>query len=120
MTELQSREISGSLFQRTILFWLNTVISFLGRYTPKQTMQETQRRLTIAGNPYNLRVPQYYGFRVLFFIVGVVISFTIFQTNASLEYLLIALLILLVFLVAPGAWLNTMMKRRQDMIRKIG
>ncbi|MDD2923205.1 MAG: type II secretion system F family protein, partial [Anaerolineales bacterium] len=42
----------------------------------------------------------------------------IFQTNASLEYLLIALLILLVFLVAPGAWLNTMMKRRQDMIRK--
>ncbi len=118
LADPQDRELSGSFLQRTVISGLNTVISFLGRYTPQQTIQETQRRLVIAGNPYNLRVPQYYGFRILFFIVGALISLSIFQSNASLKYLLVSLVLLLVFLAAPGAWLRTMMKRRQDMVRK--
>lgn len=118
LADIQDRELSGSFLQRTVISGLNTVISFLGRYTPQQTIQETQRRLVIAGNPYNLRVPQYYGFRILFFIVGTLISLSIFQSNPSLKYLLVSLMLLLVFLEAPGAWLRTMMKRRQDMVRK--
>lgn len=114
----QNREFSGTLFQRTVIAGLNTVISFLGRYTPQQTLQETQRRLTIAGNPFNFRAPQYYGFRVLSIIVGVLISIMIYQANPSIQFLLLALLFLLVFLIAPGAWLGTMMRRRQDMIRQ--
>ena len=115
---LQDLEFTESLFQRTVLSWLNTVTSFLGRYTPEKTIQETQRRLTIAGNPFNLRAPQYYGFRMLFMIVGTFVSFAIFQTNASLPYLLLSALSLFAFLAAPGVWLSSTMKRRQQSIQR--
>lgn len=118
LADLNKREISGSLFQRTILSWLNVVISYLSRFTPDQSVEETQRRLAIAGFPFNLRAPQYFGFRVLFFIVGALIAFIVIQINFSLQYLLFALLILLFFLIAPEAWLSAMMRERQEMIRR--
>ncbi len=48
LTDPQNQNFSESFFQRTILSWLNGIISFLGSYTPQQTLQETNRRLTIA------------------------------------------------------------------------
>ena len=118
LVTLESRGFTGNLFQRTIVSWMNSIISFLGRFTPQQTVLETQRRLTIAGNPFNLRVTQYYGFRVLFMIVGALISLAVFQADPSLLYLLLSLLLLVTFLGAPGLWLNAMMRQRQDEIRK--
>ena len=118
LSDLQSRGFSGTLLQRTVISWLNTVISFLGRYTPQQTYQETQRRLIIAGSPFNLRVPQYYGFRVLLFIFGALFSFFVFQTKPSLYYLLMSLVLLLAFLALPNLWLISAMRRRQRTIRK--
>jgi tight adherence protein C len=112
------QEYSEPLLQRTLVSWLNTIITLLGRYTPNKTIQETNRRLVIAGNPFNIRAPQYYGIRVLLLIIGSVISIIIYQANPSAKYLLLALLILLLFLTVPGVWLNAMMRRRQDMIRK--
>jgi tight adherence protein C len=97
---------------------MNSIISFLGRFTPQQTVLETQRRLTIAGNPFNLRVTQYYGFRVLFMIIGALISLAVFQADPSLLYLLLSLMLLVSFLGAPGLWLNAMMRQRQEEIRK--
>lgn len=117
LAELQKREFTGSLFQRTILSWLNVVISFLSRFTPEKTNQQLQRRLMIAGYPFNLRAPQYYGLRVLFFLAGALLSFLVFQLNVSMLSLLSSLLVLLVFLLTPEMWLNSMMRRRQDLIR---
>lgn len=118
LAELQNREFTESLLQRTILPWLNTIISFLGRFTPEQTIQETQRRLMIAGNPFNLKAPQYYGLRLLFLMMGLLVSFLIFQSNASPPFLLLAALTLLLFLMLPSVWLTSTMRRRQDMIRR--
>lgn len=115
--ELQKREFTGSLFQRTVLSWLNVAISFLSRFTPEKTNQQLQRRLMIAGYPFNLRAPQYYGLRVLFFLAGALLSFLIFQSNVSMLSLLLSLLVLLAFLLAPEIWLNSMMRHRQDLIR---
>lgn len=55
---------------------------------------------------------------MLFLIAGALISLTIYQANPSLKYLLFALLVLLVFLAAPSAWLGRMMRLRQDTIRQ--
>jgi tight adherence protein C len=118
LADIQNREFSETLLQRTLISWLNTVISFLGRYTPEQTLQETNRRLVIAGNPFNLRAPQYYGFRMLSFIVGALIAFTIYQIAPSSITILLALVILLVFLAAPGIWLGVIIRQRQDTIRR--
>lgn len=118
LTDPQKREFSETLLQRTIVSWLNAIITFLGRYTPTQTILETNRRLVIAGNPYNFRAPQYYGVRMLFFLVGVLIAISIYQVNPSATYLVAALVLLLFLLILPSMWLSTMMRRRQDLIRK--
>ena len=112
------QEFSETVFQRTFVSWLNTIITILGRYTPSQTIQEINRRLIIAGSPFNFRALQYYGFRVLLLIIGSFISIIIYQTDPSARNLLLALMILLFFLGLPGVWLNVMMRRRQEMIRK--
>lgn len=117
LAELQRREFSGSLFQRTILAWLNNVITFLSRFTPEKTDEQIQRRLMIAGYPFNLRAPQYYGLRILFFLTGALIAFLVFQSKISLLSLLIAMFVILIFLLAPEVWLNYMMRQRQDLIR---
>jgi tight adherence protein C len=118
LAEIQRREISGTLFQRTILSWLNAIITFLSRFTPEQTDQELQRRLTIAGNPFNLRSPQFYGIRVLFMFLGALTAFLIFRVNSSMLYLLLALLVLLAFIILPDIWLNGVMRQRQETIRR--
>lgn len=118
LADLENREFTETLFQRTIIYWLNIVISFLGRYTPQNTIEETQRRLTIAGNPFNLKAPQYYGLRILFFFFGLLLSFLIFQANATPLYLLLASLILFFSFMAPGVWLSATMRRRQEAIRR--
>ena len=115
---LESRGITGNLFQRTVISWLGSIIDFLGRFTPQQTVQETQRRLTIAGNPFNLRVTQFYGFQVLFMIVGALIALSIFQSKPSPLFLLLSLLLLVTFIIGPGTWLKAMMRQRQEDIRR--
>ena len=115
---LESRGITGNLFQRTVISWLNSIVDFLGRFTPQQTVQETQRRLTIAGNPFNLRVTQFYGIQVLFVIVGTLIALAVFQSNPTPMLLLLSLLLLVTFIIGPGTWLKAMMRQRQEDIRR--
>lgn len=118
LASLESRGITGNLFQRTVLSWLNSILTFLGRFTPQQTMQETQRRLAIAGNPFNLRVNQFYGLQVLLMIIGALMALIIYQARPSSLMLLLALMLLVTFIAGPGIWLRSTMKQRQESIRK--
>ena len=118
LNSLESRGFTGSLFQRTVVSWLNSVVTFLGRFTPQQTFQETQRRLAIAGNPFNLRVNQFYGLRLLLLIVGILSVMVVIQLRFPPILQLLALLFLIVCIIGPGAWLRSTMRRRQDDIRK--
>lgn len=115
---LENREFSETLLQRTLWAWLNALIAFFSRFAPPNAVQETNRRLIIAGNPFNIRAPQYYGLRVLLLIVGMVVAATIYPIRPSPLYALLALMVLFVFLAAPSVWLGAMMRRRQGMIRQ--
>jgi tight adherence protein C len=117
LADLENQNFSESFFQRTIVSWLNSIISFLGSYTPQKSLEETNRRLVIAGSPFNLRAPQYYGFRLLFLIIGLALGLTIYLSNRTNQSLLISLVLLLCFLVLPGLWLITKMRQRQETIR---
>jgi len=118
LAELQGREFSQALIQRTLGAWLRAIVMFFSRYAPLRTVRETNRRLTIAGNPYNLRAGTYYGARVLLLIIGALLALGVYRLSPSRPYMLLALLILLLFLVGPGVWLSAMMRRRRDLIRR--
>jgi tight adherence protein C len=115
--DLENQNFSESFFQRTFVSWLNSIISFLGSYTPQKSLEEINRRLVIAGSPFNLRAPQYYGFRLLFLIIGLALGLTIYLSSRTNQSMLISLVLLLCFLVLPGLWLSTKMRQRQETIR---
>jgi tight adherence protein C len=118
LAELGGREFTEAFLQRTLGSWLRSIVNFLSRLTPPQTMRETNRRLVIAGNPYNLRAGTFYGARVLLLIVGAGLALIVYRLSPSRLYVLLALLILLLFLGGPGVWLSAAMRRRQDLIRR--
>lgn len=118
LNEPEKREFLETLGQRTVLAWLKSIISFLSRYTPAQTVQETNRRLAIAGNPFNFRAPQYYGIRMLLLIFGMLLGFVIYRINPSTTSLLLGLLVLALCLGAPGLWLGARIRQRQATIRQ--
>jgi tight adherence protein C len=119
LSELRGENYSESFLQRTLVAWLNALMSNLGRLTPAQSVQELNRRLLVAGNPYNLRAQQFYGLRLLFMLVGLALGFFIYQLNPrSSTNLLLGLAVFLISAVAPGLWLGVRIRNRQDAIRR--
>ncbi len=118
LDELQGREFSEALIQRTLLSWLGAILQFLSRFTPPKSLDETNRRLTIAGSPFGLRAGTFYGARVFLLILGVVFGFAAYRLRPSPLSLLLALLVMVLFLGGPGVWLSAKMRDRQDSIRK--
>src|SRR4030066_2448820 len=53
------REITGSLFSRTIAHWFKNFIGFLERLTPERLAINMEHKLTIAGNPGNMNTAQF-------------------------------------------------------------
>lgn len=119
LSDLQNENFSDGLLQRTVINWINRAITYLGRFTPGQSVQETNRQLVIAGNPGNIRAQQFYGVRFLFFVSGFGLAFLIFQQEpiGDLSWL-VALLVLFVFAILPNSWLKMKMRQRQDAVRR--
>jgi len=51
-------------------------------------------------------------------MVGVLVGLGFYRLHPSTNYLLLALLLIVVFLAAPELWLRAMMRRRQQLIRR--
>ena len=118
LDELQGRQYSEALIQRTLGAWFGAALRFLSRFAPPKTVAETNRRLAIAGNPYNLRAGTFYGLRMFLLIGGALLALVVFRLNPSPTYSLLALLLLFFFLAGPSAWLSARMRQRQDAIRR--
>ncbi len=71
------REISGSLFSRTIAQWIKNFIRFLERLTPEKLAINMEHKLTIAGNPGNMHAGQFFAIRSLLLMAGIFIAFLI-------------------------------------------
>jgi tight adherence protein C len=112
------RGFSGTLYRRTMSAWFSKVISILGKSVPIQSVEETNRRLAIAGNPYNIRAMQYYGLRLLILISLIPVAVLIYFLNPSGITLLIGLILLLLGMLLPNFWLQSMMKKRQQSMER--
>ncbi len=112
------REVSGSLFSRTILNWFKKLGNFLGKYAPQKMLAETEHKLIVAGNPSNLTPTGFFAIRVIALGLGL---FFAYQLNSDLENIdmnniLMGALVIIIAWLLPASWLNGRMRSRQDEI----
>jgi tight adherence protein C len=114
------REIKGSLFNRTIIRGGKKILQFLGRFTPAKMAVDMEHKLTIAGNPGNLHAGGFFGLRFLVLVGGVVLAFLVNRDfgNINMTSLGFGMLIILICLILPEAWLKGSVRTRQDEITR--
>ena len=114
------REFSGSLVSRTIGSWFNKLLKFFGRFTPARMVSEMDRKLTIAGNPYNLHAKEFFSIRLLVFIAACALAFWMNRDLANLDFtiFLLGVFIIIISFIFPNSWLNSLVKKKQDEIRR--
>ena len=114
------REISGSLFSRTIVNWFKKILQFLGRFTPEKLVVDLEHKLTIAGNPRNMHAGEFYAIRFLAFVAGIVVAFLLNRDlkNIDMKMLGMGALIILICYMYPSVWLNGKVKARKDEIQR--
>jgi len=114
------REISGSLFSRTIMNWFNKFLNFMERFTPEKMTIDMEHKLTIAGNPANLHARKFFAIRFLVFLAGIIIAFLVNRDfkNINNTFVWLGIAVIGICLAYPGMWLNKRVRSRQDEIRR--
>lgn len=114
------REVAGSLFTRTIGNWFNNFLQFVGKYTPERMAVNIEHKLTIAGNPGNMRSGTFFGVRILLLAVGLLFAILLNRDlqNINNTFLLVGILIVLFCAVLPSVWLNSQVRTRQNEIQR--
>jgi len=118
--QIISREISGSLFSRTIISWFKKFLHFMGRFTPKKMAIEMEHKLIIAGKPANLSAGDFFAIQSLVLFAGIILAFLVNRNlkNISNYSVLIGILAIVISLVLPVVWLNGRVRTRQDEIQR--
>lgn len=117
-TFVPRQEISGSFVSRTILPLFRSLGRLFGRFVPGKSIAEIDRQLVIADNPLGMRGREFYGIRIIFLILGGVLAFLILTRFNGTIYLIIALVGVVSIFFIPKLWLRSMVRRRQDRIRR--
>lgn len=118
--QIIGREISGSLFNRTVESGLNKLLNFLGKYTPKKTREALEHKLDIAGHPGNLRAGQFYALQFIFLLVGIGVAYYLNRdfSKINTNNLLMGVAAIFTLYELPTVWLNRAMRGRQEQITK--
>ena len=120
ITQVIPREISGSLFSRTIINWIKKILNFFGKFTPAKQAAEIEHLLEVAGNPGNLRAGDFYAIRFLLLIASFVVAFLINRDfkNLDTQSLMFGAGVIVIALLIPNYWLKGKARKRQDEIRR--
>jgi tight adherence protein C len=110
------REVSGSLFRRTVVNWLEKLGRFLGRFTPVSMAVTTEHKLEMAGYPGNMHAPGFFALRFLMILVGFALAYLLNRDpqNMDMTSLLMGGGVLLICFLFPNVWLNGKIRARQD------
>ena len=113
-----AREVSGSLFSRTIGSGVKKIIAFLSRFAPQKMVEETEHLLVIADRPGNLTAAGFFALRLLFLLLGFLLAFLFNRDleNIELTSVLFGVLAIAVFWLFPLVWLRGKARARQDEI----
>jgi tight adherence protein C len=114
---VREANFSQSILQRIVLPSINTILSYLGRFTPARTINETNRQLMLAGD-LNLRAQQFFAIRLLLILAGIGLATMMYRSRPEPQTLLTASMVVLVMFIMPILWLRMKVIKRQDLIRK--
>jgi tight adherence protein C len=139
---IQQQHFSELFLDRTVVAGFKKLFSYLGRFAPKQTIAETDRKLSIIRNPGNLRAREFFAVRLIFLILGIVLAFLINLRNfgqlgnlfsrsqagigsvgqANPQYanlmLLAGVLLIILFFLLPSVWLNAEVNKVKQKIER--
>lgn len=117
---IMPREITGSFYNRTFKPLFQKVVNFFGRLAPSNAIQKYEHQLTIAGNPMGLHARAFYGMRILFMFLGIMVAILLNYRDKSLNllHLLLGALMIILLIYIPTGWLKSLAKQRQDEFRR--
>jgi tight adherence protein C len=119
---LEEIEMAQPFTERVLYPVLQKFGELSSRFTPQKVLQETSRKLELAGNPGRLDASTFLASR--FVVAGVigVIAFLIFTFSVMAQPFAKALLFSLIAIVIgfffPQLWLNSNIEKRQKSVRK--
>jgi tight adherence protein C len=117
---LEEIELSQPFTERILLPVLRKLAEIASRFTPQQTIQATQHRLDLAGNPYGWGPTEFLGVRLLSTLLlgGLgVLLFLVARVTLMQRILLLAVFIILGFFL-PVVLLIMKTRRRQRSITR--
>ncbi len=117
---LEEIELSQPFTQRVIAPILKGLASFITRFTPARTVEDTRHKLELAGRPYNWGPTEFFGFRVLGGVVlGVFAFLLLWMGKQPFQIHVIGTIVgaALGFML-PVLWLSGKIRRRQDEVIK--
>lgn len=115
---LEEIELSAPFSQRVLLPLIRATAQFMSRFTPERTLEQTRRKLELAGNPNNWSAAEFLGIRVLvaFLVAGLVFVLTMLTNIALTQRLLFVVLMGVLGFFLPVLWLGNRIRRRQQEI----
>lgn len=115
---VQRTDLTGPFRTRMLEPFIRQVGGIFGRLTPSGSIANLEHQLEIAERPYGLGPREFYGFRIVFIILGIWLAFFILQRGSDVIYYIAAGLSAYVGIMGPKVWLSRKVRRRQDQIRK--
>lgn len=115
---LEEIELSLSFYERVILPFFNKIGEIASRFTPEATLENTRRRLEMAGNPMGINPAFFLATRFVFAVLlgGAVFLVYALTGRNWLQGLALSVVFLLIGFMFPDLWLTSRIQRRQKAI----
>jgi tight adherence protein C len=117
---LEEIELSRPFSERILLPMIRASSAFVARFTPQRSIENTQHKLELAGNPNNWSAAEFLGIRGLAALLLAALTFVLLmlsEAGVTRQLLFSAVMGLLGFFL-PVVWLGRRIKSRQDEIVK--
>jgi tight adherence protein C len=119
---LEEIELSASFADRILYPTIDAISRFIGQFTPARTMEKIRTRLELAGNPGNLRAPNFIAIQLLAMVTlgGLIFAMTVIANLPTMRRVLFTGLVMLLGYFMPSLWLASRIRRRQaEIVREL-
>jgi tight adherence protein C len=121
VTSLEEIELSQPFSERVLVPLINRIGEFSARFTPQKAIQDTARRLELAGNPWPIDAATFLALRFILAVIlgGLIVAVVLISppSNATDNFLFIGGAAFAGFYL-PHLMLTSRINRRQKEIRK--